>query len=149
MLLNCTRVCPGCASECIGRLPASMQCNRCLRTIFTTGTTKLSVSGVCTKGHILCQHCVEVNADQLSCPVCHAVVQGKPASELREAQRKLFLACYCEEPGTKDLVDLTCGHILHPRCKYDLHYCRVCGSDVLNHYREKPKEVVTIWKYAK
>jgi len=148
MLLSRNRVCPGCASECIGRMPASLECNRCLRTIFSTGPTKLYVSGICTKGHILCQHCVEVNADQLSCPVCHAVVQGKPASELREAQRKLFLACYCEEVGDVDLAELTCGHILHPRCKYNLHYCRVCGSDLLNHCREKPKEV-TIWKYAK
>ena len=109
MLLNCTRVCPGCASECIGRLPASMQCNRCLRTIFTTGTTKLSVSGVCTKDHILCQHCVEVNTDQLNCPVC---LWFKADLLLREAQRKLFLACYCEEAGTMDLVELKCGHTL-------------------------------------
>lgn len=145
LLLNCTEKCPVCTSKCMQSLPKSLKCSRCLRRISELGLqrstiTKLTVSGVCFKGHILCQHCVQVNESSLSCPVCQAVVQGKPASELREAQRKLFIACYCEEVGNMELVDLECGHVMHRGCKESLESCRICGREI-NYYWRKSKEV--------
>lgn len=150
MLITRSMICPACASPCVGNLPANVQCSRCFRNIFTSGHTALAVSGICAKGHILCQHCVNVDGEYLSCPICQTViVQGKPASELRMAQGKLFLACYCDREGESDLVETSCGHVIHWHCKSTLYFCRICEKEILHCNGGKPKEVATIWKYAK
>lgn len=147
MLLTNTRKCRNCAIECTGDVAPRIPCSRCYRDMQTRNPAKLTVSGICAKGHILCQHCVKVAGDQLSCPVCNTPVQGRAATELSHAQGKLFLACFCEE-GAGELVPLRCEHLIHPKCKGMMVYCRICGEDALDHYKEKPKEE-TLWKYAK
>jgi len=76
-----------------GRLSTHIECNSCVRSILTNGEGKMTIAGFCGNGHILCQHCVIIAEDRLTCPICFLEVQGQGIAEIREAQQTcLWLA---------------------------------------------------------
>lgn len=144
ILLSKTRSCWVCSGVCSGDIPHKIQCSNCLREIFSTGAGSLFVSGICAKGHICCQYCLKVDGDHFSCPLCKSSILGKPTAELMNTQKKLRLACYCEEFGSKEMVNLPCEHVAHVLCSNLLYNCRICGYNLRARHKE-----VTIWEYAK
>ena len=74
-----------------GRLSTHIECNSCVRSILTNGEGKMTIAGFCGNGHILCQHCVIIAEDRLTCPICFLEVQGQGIAEIREVQQ----TCLC------------------------------------------------------
>jgi len=129
MLFAHSSQCPKCNSPCKGRLFTHIDCNSCMRSILTNREGKMTIAGFCANGHILCQHCVMIIAeDRLTCPVCFLEVQGQGIAEIRKAQQTLSLACFCDNKAAKKQEQLPCGHFVHTPCKPGLYVCRICGA---------------------
>jgi len=128
MLFAHSSQCPKCNSPCKGKLSTHIDCNSCMKSTLTNGEGKITIAGFCANGHILCQHCVIIAEDRLTCPVCFLEVRGQGIAEIRKAQQTLSLACFCDYKVAKKQEQLPCGHLVHTSCKPGLYGCRICGA---------------------
>lgn len=123
--------CPVCQMP-ISAIRISPYCSSCSRPLNAHSTNALkTVNGICSKLHVLCCFCINVESLRTYCKLCGESVECKSVTDVQLAQREFRLACFCGEYSPySEIRNLLCGHQVHLSCINSVFFCRICQKEV-------------------